>query len=94
MRGREEPPLSEGGSHWRVAEKGMRSTTLEFSGIVGGTADIKKQDQSLPCSYFQLDLLLTIYKQVPSDHCSTSSVVCCTCVHSSTAPHNWVDGED
>ena len=40
MRGREEPPLSEGGSHWRVAEKGMRSTTLEVSGIVGGTADI------------------------------------------------------
>ena len=35
VRGREEPPLSEGGSHWRVAEKGMRSTTLGFSGIVG-----------------------------------------------------------
>ena len=35
MRGREEPPLSEGGSHWRVAEKGMRSTTIGFSGIVG-----------------------------------------------------------
>ena len=27
--------LSEGGSHWRVAEKGMRSTTCGFSGIVG-----------------------------------------------------------
>ena len=37
-RGREEPPLSEGGSHWRVTEKGMRSTTRGFSGIVGGTA--------------------------------------------------------
>ena len=35
MRGREEPPLSEGGSHWREAEKGMRSTTTVFSGIVG-----------------------------------------------------------
>ena len=35
MRGAEEPPLSEGGSHWRVAEKDMRSTTLGFSGIVG-----------------------------------------------------------
>ena len=35
MRGREELPLSEGGSHWRVAEKGMRSTTLMFSGIAG-----------------------------------------------------------
>ncbi len=35
VRGREEPPLSEGGSHWRVAEKGMRSTTLGFSGTMG-----------------------------------------------------------
>ena len=45
MRGREEPPLSEGGFHWRVAEKGMRSTTLGFSGIVGGAAEFRsKQD--------------------------------------------------
>ena len=36
MRGREEPPSSEGGSHWRVAEKDMRSATFGFSGIVGG----------------------------------------------------------
>ena len=43
MRGREEPPLSEGGSHRRVAEKGVRSTTLVFSGIVGGTAEIKNK---------------------------------------------------
>ena len=43
MRRREEPPLSEGGSHWRVAEKGMRSTTVGFSGIVGGTAAIKNK---------------------------------------------------
>ena len=35
MRGREEPPLSEGRSHWGVAEKGMRSITLGVSGIVG-----------------------------------------------------------
>ena len=35
MRGREEPPLSEGGSHWRVAEKGIRSITLGIRGIVG-----------------------------------------------------------
>ena len=39
MRGREEPPLSEGGSHRRVAEKDMRSKTLGFRGIVGGTAE-------------------------------------------------------
>ena len=53
MRGREEPPSSEGGSHWRVAEKGMRSTILGFSGIVGGTAEIKKRPVvSLPCSHF------------------------------------------
>ena len=43
MRGREEPPLSEGGSHWRVAEKGMRSITLGVSGIVGGTAEIRNK---------------------------------------------------
>ena len=42
MRGREEPPSSEGGSHWRVPEKDMRSTTLRFSGIVGGTACKRK----------------------------------------------------
>ena len=41
MRGREEPPLSEGGSHWRVAEKGVRPTTLGFSGIVGGAVGLK-----------------------------------------------------
>ena len=35
VRGREEPPLSEGGSHRRVAEKGMRFTTLGFSGTMG-----------------------------------------------------------
>ena len=35
MTGREEPPSSEGGSHWRVAEKGMRSATLGLSGTVG-----------------------------------------------------------
>ena len=35
VRGREEPPLSEGGSHRRVAEKDMRSITLGSSGIVG-----------------------------------------------------------
>ena len=40
--GREEPPLSEGGSHWRVAEKGMRSATLGLSGIVGGTVCKRK----------------------------------------------------
>ena len=41
MREKGEPPLSEGGSHWRVAEKGMRSITLGFSGIVGGAAEIR-----------------------------------------------------
>ena len=55
-----------------------------------------KQDSTSICHARSHSLYkrLTNYKQVPSDHCSTSSVVCCTCVHSSTAPHNWVDGED
>ena len=76
MRGREEPPLSEGGSHWRVAEKGMRSTTLGFSGIVGGTACKRlKTRPVIALVIFQLGQLLTIHKQVPGDHCSTNSVV-------------------
>ena len=41
MRGRDKPPLSEEGSHWRMVEKGMRSMTLGFSAIVGETAKIK-----------------------------------------------------
>ena len=45
MRGREEPPLSEGGSHWRVAEKGMRSITLGVSGIVGTSVCVVNRTQ-------------------------------------------------
>ena len=45
MRGREEPPLSEGGSHWRVAEKGMRSITLGVSGIVGTSVCVANRTQ-------------------------------------------------
>ena len=47
MRGREEPPLSEGGSHWRVAEKGMRFSTLGFCGIVGGAAKFRSKQGTL-----------------------------------------------
>ena len=38
--------------------------------------------------------LLTDYKKCPSDCCHANSVAGFTCVHSSTAPHNWVDGEN
>ena len=51
MRGREEPPLSEGGSHSRVAEKGMRSITLGVSGIVGTSVCVANRTQPASMLY-------------------------------------------